>query len=392
MDYGALSIGKRGNMRFGPAPGDGGGVDPLALLQSKGAPFFLHDFLGRTDLTFQEAVGPTLADDATEAVGLAFSTDEIGTRSLAEILAAQSELKQTGTTGTFGTATAATYNTTTGSGVVYRVDGSNLSRVWVSTGAGNRYAIDIETFGSPVFIRDSVGFAVLATTASSGRQTLYVSGAGTSISFTGTSAGSASFTLHSFKVIPGYHAAQAANTGYLSIRQADGSVRGDGLDDNLLSKLTSATSMFFAVAMLGGVNPASFGTLVGGPVGTARGYFGRNSSGQLCAGVGTDSITTIVGGGDLAGVKGVAMLNVAAGGNVDLEWFPKGGSLTSLYSAAINGSMTAGTALRIFATNASGMAGNFGKDNIYLAAAAQTTLTAAERRAFAKNWNGRIPS
>lgn len=67
----------------------GVGRSALQILQSKGAAFFLHDFLGRTDLTFQSALGGDLADGAGEAVALGFSIDQFASDTLAEAIVGQ---------------------------------------------------------------------------------------------------------------------------------------------------------------------------------------------------------------------------------------------------------------------------------------------------------------
>lgn len=377
-------------------PRAGGGVDPFALLQGKGAAFLYHDFLGRTDLTFQDA-SLTAADDPTEAVAIALSKDEIGDDLLATVIAAQTELVTNG---------AFSADSNWIKGVGWSIGSGVASCNGLQVVATNLYQ-DIGMAAGKMFLTAltvsglSAGAAYVGIGGSNLQSAMSANGAYQFMNVRGTNStlyiqGNASFVGSvddvSAKEVPGYNASQFDSTSYRPTRQSDDAVKGDGLDDNFLSRLTSATSMFMAVAMLGGSNPASFGALIGGPIGTARGYLGRNSSGQLCAGVGTDSIGTIVGGGNLSGVKGVAMLNIDASGKVDLEWMPKGGSLTSLYSAAINGSVDAGTAMRLWATNASGSAANFGADSVYLATAIQSTLTAAERLALAKNWNARIPS
>ena len=180
---------------------------------------------------------------------------------------------------------------------------------------------------------------------------------------------------------------RSASTSHRPLRQADGSLKGDATDDNLLSVLTSATSMTLAAKIKAVAANGAVQTIIGGPIGTNRGYLARNATGLLCAGVGSDGTGTIVGGSDIAGLTGVAILTFAASGNVDLEWYPQGGAKASLYSAAINGSVTAGTALRLWATNAGGTAANWGGDYIYTALAIQAATTSAERQSLANYWN-----
>lgn len=240
---------------------------------------------------------------------------------------------------------------------------------------------------------NSTGGTVLAlANTGTGGLRYFIATATTNVSIrTDTAGGNVLVDNVSIKEVPGHHATQVISTSYRPTRQADGSLKGDGLDDSLLSTLTSGASMCILVAMLGGANPASgVGALVGGPVGTSRGYLARDPSGRLCAGVGADDTATIVGGGSLAGLTGVAILNVDATGKVDLEWMPRGGALASLYSEPINGALAAGTPLCLWATNAAGVAANYGADHLYLAAAVKTKLTPAERLAIATEWNARM--
>lgn len=120
-----------------------------------------------------------------------------------------SEIRDTGVPGLAGTATAATYNTSTGEGTAVRVDGSNISYIaWTSATVGRFYVVDLENTGSATFsLRDGN-----ATTAVSGgvltagqRKTIYVLAAGTNrFEVMGdTNATSIAFTVHSVKEVLG---------------------------------------------------------------------------------------------------------------------------------------------------------------------------------------------
>ena len=392
--------------------GGGGTLSALEILQAKGAPFFLQDFIGRPDLTFQEAVGPTVSDEAGEAIGLVLSIDQIGDATLAETIAAQLQkasnpggpyLSTTGWVAGFGIVNG---TLTTSGGLLVMTRGSS------DIGSG-RFVLPVT--GLVVgrmyqFTSGAIGgtatFQSLGITASAdgtgvilslfGEGTRYIVATATTmylvLGASATTGQTATLASCSIKEVPGYHAVQSVNTSFRLTRQADGSAKADRLDDNMLQRLTSSTSMCMMAALLGASTPSATAAIIGGPVSTTRGYLARDAAGKLCAGVGSDGPSTIVGGDDIAGLKGVALLNFDASGNVDLEWMPKGGPLTSLYSAPINGAVAAGTALRLFATNPAGVASNFGGDSLYLAAAIQTTLTSAERLAIATEWNGNIPS
>ena len=210
--------------------GGGFSLDAFMAAQTDGFDF---DFT-KTDRMFQESTGPTLADDVGEAIGLALDQRTWGDKTLAQVLAGQTELRGTGTTALLGTATAATYNTSTGVGSVSRVDAANMSLVQVAVTANQAYAIDIETGSEPLYLRQVAGFAVMATIPAATRRTVYVHSTGTPVYIGGVNnASTATFTLHSFKLTPGNHATQATGT-LRPLRQANGP-KFDGGDDRLVS-------------------------------------------------------------------------------------------------------------------------------------------------------------
>ncbi len=374
----------------------GGGLTALQILQSKGSAFFLHDFVGRTDLTFQNAAGTTLADDNGEAVALALSIDQIGSKTLAATLAAQVNVISP-LDFTTGWTPQGVANTSTGANTFTRSEVGGPSKLHFTVGKYYQINVDLTVTSTTLRLVNAVG-------SGTGAQWIFGDGLTTGVYsriwravnaelyFRLAGAGTLTINSISIKEIPGNHAIQSVSTGFRPTRQADGSVKGDRLDDRLLQALTSSGSMFMGAALLGASIPPATAAIIGGPVSTTRGYLSRDTSGRLSAGVGADGPSTIFGGSDIAGLKGVAMLNIDASGNVDLEWMPKGGALASLYSAPINGAVAAGTAMQLFATNAAGTAANFGGDSLYFATAIQTTLTASERRALANDWNSRIPS
>lgn len=170
------------------------------------------------------------------------------------------------------------------------------------------------------------------------------------------------------------------NTAYQSVGNSRASlqttgVRGDGGDDSELSPFVPGTVLTSLVKAKMGTSGATR-TLIGGTVGTARCMLARDSSGLLAAGVGTDSIATIKGGSDLAGLTGTGAL-VYDGSTVSLYWREVGGALQTLYSAPQNGA-PGSAPLRIFATNNGGTAGNFGNDDIQHAIVAKKAATASQ--------------
>lgn len=115
-----------------------------------------------------------------------------------------SDIKSTGTTGMTGTATAATYNTSTGEGTANRVDGSNLSTVRITgVTVGRSYFLDIENTGAVTFsARDDV--TAIATLSPGQRVTVfYPAIVGNMRFFPDTNGTSIAFTVHSVREVLG---------------------------------------------------------------------------------------------------------------------------------------------------------------------------------------------
>jgi hypothetical protein len=156
---------------------------------------------------FQDRAGSTLVTTPGQSVGLRLDKSKG--------LALGAELRQTGTTGLIGTATAATYNTDTGEASVSRgVDQSNQSFVAISgLSASSYYKVSLtNTAASNVLARasNSTG-AILATILAGTSQTFYVTGS-TQYAFTAPGNGlTVTFILSSFKEIAGNHAVASAD-------------------------------------------------------------------------------------------------------------------------------------------------------------------------------------
>ena len=121
----------------------GGTVDYLnQILGAGGLDYALFDFR-KTDRLFQEAVGPSPADDNGELIGVGIGAERQGSKTLAAVMAGQAELRGTGTTTLVGSVTAATYNTSTGVGSASRVDASNQSAAQFAVVANALYELDV---------------------------------------------------------------------------------------------------------------------------------------------------------------------------------------------------------------------------------------------------------
>lgn len=132
--------------------------------------------------------------------------------------------------------------------------------------------------------------------------------------------------------------------------------RPDAVDDNLLAGISPAvaTTMFIRV------KPTAAARYLAGTMGgsTTRFYLTCNATtGQLGAGVGSVTESTITGGGDIQNVEGVAVLR-ATGDKVSLWWYPVGGALALLYDGSQTGSPTTTVPFRFGAVNNNGSVGS----------------------------------
>jgi hypothetical protein len=156
-----------------------------------------------SDLTtmFQDRAGTTPVTAAGQSVGLRLDKSKG--------LVLGPELRGTGVVSTTGSpGTLATFNTSTGAGSAYRLDGSNVSGVQVPVADGRTYLLDVEQLTGTLQIRGTGVAGNQLVTSVVGRQTYRLSVAtGEDFFFvTGTNAASVTFTVHSVKELPGNHA------------------------------------------------------------------------------------------------------------------------------------------------------------------------------------------
>lgn len=108
------------------------------------------------------------------------------------------ELRGLGAVGLLGSATAATYDPTTGVGSATRVDAVNQSYVTFPVVNGRTYRVDI-TCAQTVGIRNSIGGSILVV-APVGQSSQFVVGASGALVFTFNGAsGTANFTINSIR-------------------------------------------------------------------------------------------------------------------------------------------------------------------------------------------------
>jgi hypothetical protein len=162
-----------------------------------------------SDLTtlFQDNAGTTPVTAPGQTVGLMLD------KSQGLVLGA--ELVSSGAAALVGTATAATYSTSTGVGTVSRVDASNQSSVrWSSLNSTSNYKIRVTCTSGNISIRaGDVSTAVLQTLTSGQSFDGFVVPAGGFFTITNAPVvGTSGFTVTSVREIAGNHATQATST------------------------------------------------------------------------------------------------------------------------------------------------------------------------------------
>ena len=204
---------------------------------------------------FQDAAGTTPVTAMEQPVGLQLDT-RLG-------LLLGSDLRSAGATGLVGTATAATYNTSSGAGAVTRVDAPNQSFVQWSSLTTSFYKVVVRcTSGVAISVRSGGSAGTTITTVLSGSSTtVYVTPSTGLITIT-SSSGTAGFTLTSIQELPGNHRFQT----------------------------TSANRPVVSARVNQLVNTAFSGAVAGTP-GTAPTNWSANGTGGSISAVGADTIT-----------------------------------------------------------------------------------------------------
>ena len=160
--------------------------------------------VGHLVTQFTDSAGTTPVTKVTDPVGLTLDR-RFG-------LYRGPQLLTSGAIGLTGSATAATYSTTTGAGTVTRVDASNQSWVQFSgLTAGRSYQITVSgVSGGTLQVRDgSVTGTVIASTTS-GTPCL-VTATGTTITLTASAAATVAFTVTQIQWLPGNHRIQSTS-------------------------------------------------------------------------------------------------------------------------------------------------------------------------------------
>lgn len=341
---------------------------------------------------FQEWTGTTPVAANGDRVGLLADSQQWGGRTLAQVEAAATDLYPV-VNFTSGWTASSPFGSI--------VDADEWAAVG---GAGGVFTSGLKTVGDLIRVEYQIGLA--ATSRTYALRDLASAAAGNQLgSFTGTSgtilarsvalttgfyinANQATASVRvdklSVKKIPGFAADQPTSGDRLTVNISGQRYTnvGDATGDNLLSTWLWGASA--NTILIDADVPASLGAtqIVFGSSGsgTARMSIGINTSGFLCAGVGSNDTTVAVGNIDWRGRRVIAAVTVN-GTTVSIY------SLAGIeYSGAQSGAPTTTIPARILATNNNGSAANFYGSGFATIVPAQKFLDFGTFQAIANQW------
>lgn len=317
----------------------------------------------KTDRFFQENTGATLADDVGEAMGLALDQRLWSGLTLAQLLAAQSELAVNGNfaadlSGWTDASTAPSTVIWSAGKALWQTDGSNNARLrqsiaGLTIGATYRVA---KTGGANLTLGTSAGGTQYTASFTYDGAFYFVATSATLWLNAVQSANGVVLDNVSVKLVPGNHALQA--TGTLKPTRQTTGAKFDGSDDNWLPPYRSGGAGDFIVAL---VNvPASVPTtaIVAGARAAADTQFALGFSatlGRTIAGVG--SVATGAGGlsGTINRLGSQVVIGLSANGSL-VRLFDDD---TQVIETAQSGSIDTTVPYRIGCFNDGGAAGVF---------------------------------
>lgn len=358
VSMGSIGIG----VTYPPSKGVSFSLDAYLASLSDG---FFFDFT-KTDRHFQEATGPTLADDVGEPIGLALDQRTWGDQTLAEVLAGQPELISNGdfSNGLTGWSAIGTGGSAAVVGGELEITGGGGNypgrRRAVSTVAGNLYAVTVTlrrgttTNAVAVYAQSGQLIAYNSTTPSTQTVFFVASGASSNIDLfipANPANGTAYFANVSVKEVPGKHGIQG--TGSLKpVRQTAGA-KFDGSDDNLLLPYLCGAMDNFVVALV---------TFPATPTGSTRYIFGTSDGGgnRFRLGHRTDGLLEAAVGNNALHSTAVSVSNqrLVVGIAIDGTTVKVFADEAEVLSEAQSGASSTTVPLRIGCTNNNGTAGN----------------------------------
>lgn len=366
----------RSPLRTAIGEGVGFSLDAFMALQADG----LYFDTTKTDRFLQENVGPTLADDVGEAIGLGLDSRTWSGKTLAQLLAAQPEVNSNAggpfaaTTGWANTASVSVsvsggklrlQSTISGTGA----RASDLALSGLTVGATYAFRALANPIGGPgalavsparIGARNNASSASLMDGNADGNWYYFVAtevnnkirlrwdGDGST-----TTATYVDFDYAVVRLVPGNHGIQA--TGSLKPTRQTTGAKFDGGDDNWLTPYLAGSGANFL-----GCKTTVPASLVATQVimgasgsGANRCFVGVDTSGKACGGVGSDSTTTIVGTSDLRNTEASIFLTFDG---TTVRLIVNG---VVEYEAAQNSTPTTSIPFRIGCNNNNGTAGSF---------------------------------
>lgn len=194
-----------------------------------------------------------------DPVGVILDTSQGGLDALG------AELLGSGVVSLVGTATAATYNTSTGEGSVSRVDLTNQSYIQWSSLTGSIYRMQLTCTSGTILIRQ-VSFSGLAIHSISAGSTVDVimrpSSGGIALTNI-TSAGTATFTVSMFREVFGNHAFAPSDAARPLLNDVPYLLNHDGVDDQLAVTLPDLGTDATVATLVGDTWTISTGQTIG---------------------------------------------------------------------------------------------------------------------------------
>jgi len=308
-----------------------GGAFVLSSLWANGEAATLYEADDLTSL-FLESDGQTIVTADAQTVGFNLDRAQMGDLSAAAFLSAQPELVSNGSNPTattgwkcFETSGTLAASNLTASGGVFVVDASSGNRIAataVTTVVGRTYRLELEVTalgaGNRFWIQrsdvtETNGAAMVGPLSSAQAISLFFVATATTtyiqVHFDNLGVPSGSFNLVSVKSTDGQSSIQTTTSAEPAWKTGD-FIRYDGSDDCLLTTAVCGSSgNSLAVKVTLPASAASAQVIAGLQASSStRFYLAVDTSGNLCAGVGNDGITTIIRTGNLFGETGVAVL------------------------------------------------------------------------------------
>lgn len=286
-------------------------IDAFMAGQSDG---FYFDFT-RTDRHFQEHTGPTLADDVGEVIGLALDQRMWAGQTLAQIISAAPELC---VNGGFDTDLAGWTDASSGTTVTWSAGRASLNAggtarlrqgIAITAGRIMRFAGALVSGSIAISLGSSAGGTQYVNQVAGASTVLFATTSGAAFWIGWYGGGPTLVDDNSVREVSRYSALQSTGT-MKPTRQSSGA-KFDGSDDNLLTTYYATSGANFIAASVSVPATLSAVQVIAGASGSGanRTFLAIDTSGRVCAGVGSDSTTVHVGTTDLRGTDTVIALS-----------------------------------------------------------------------------------